>query len=432
MPRARTVAVVGAGAAGLVAARELLREGHAVTVFERSARVGGTWAYDPRSDPDPLGLGAAVHGSLYASLRTNLPRELMGFSGFALAGRVFAGDPRTFPGHGEVLAFLDAFAVESGVAGRVRVRAEVVRVGAPLAGQGERWTVTWRGEDGETEDEEEVFDAVVVCNGHCTVPLVPKLRGIGYWRGKQMHSHNYRTPEPFQDQIVVVVGLGASGVDIAREISSVAKEVHIASRYTEDRLGKVDTYQNVWLHSEVDCIQDDGQVRFSEGSAVAADTILYCTGYRYHFPFLDVEGLTVDDNRVGPLYKHVFPPKHAPNLSFVGLPTKTIIFQSFELESRWVARALSGRAELPGEVAMAAAVDEDYRRMEAAGKAKRHTHALMPDWVEYMDWLAAQVGEPPMEARRREMYEKALRCIWSLDDSYRDSWEEEEQQEENR
>uniref|UniRef100_A0A0D9XM99 Flavin-containing monooxygenase n=1 Tax=Leersia perrieri TaxID=77586 RepID=A0A0D9XM99_9ORYZ len=403
--RRRTVAVVGAGAAGIVAARELLREGHAVTVFERSDRVGGTWAYDPR--PDLAGAGAGgvhVSSSMYASLRTNLPRELMGFSGFDMAGRVFAGDARTFPGHREVLAFLAAFAEESGVSGHVRLRAEVVRV------------------------VEEVFDAVVVCNGHCTVPLVPKLRGIGNWKGKQMHSHNYRTPEPFQDQIVIVIGLGASGVDIAREVSKVAKEVHIASRYTEDRLGKVDMYQNVWLHSEVDCIQDDGQVRFSEGSVVAADTILYCTGYRYHFPFLDMEGLTVDDNRVGPLYKHVFPPKHAPNLSFVGLPVKTIIFQLFELESRWVARALSGRAKLPSSVAMAAAVEEDYQRMEAAGKPKRHTHSLMPDWVEYMDWLAAQVGEAPVEERRREMYEKALRCIWSMDDSYRDNWEKEEEQ----
>ncbi|KAK1643435.1 hypothetical protein QYE76_061240 [Lolium multiflorum] len=127
VPRARAVAVVGAGAAGLVAARELLREGHAVTVFERSGRVGGTWAYDPRPDgPDPLGSGGAVHGgsSMYASLRTNLPRELMGFSGHeSLAGRVFAGDPRAFPGHREVLAFLRAFAEESGVAQHVRLHA---------------------------------------------------------------------------------------------------------------------------------------------------------------------------------------------------------------------------------------------------------------------------------------------------------------------
>lgn len=27
--------------------------------------------------------------------------------------------------------------------------------------------------------------------------------GINVWPGKQMHSHNYRTPEPFQDQVCV-------------------------------------------------------------------------------------------------------------------------------------------------------------------------------------------------------------------------------------
>ena len=176
----RTVAVVGAGPAGLVAARELLRDDHAVAVFEKSGRVGGTWAYDPRADADPLGRdpGApgAVHGSLYASLRTNLPREIMGFSGFPLAGRVFAGDPRTFPGHREMLAFLDTFAVDSGVAPHVRLGAEVLRVRRPLCrGQGEQWAVAWRGEDGEVT--EEAFDAVVVCSGHCSVPLVPEIRG---------------------------------------------------------------------------------------------------------------------------------------------------------------------------------------------------------------------------------------------------------------
>jgi cation diffusion facilitator CzcD-associated flavoprotein CzcO len=178
--RRAEVAVVGAGAAGLVAARELLREGHAVAVFEKSGHAGGTWAYDPRADADPLGRDPAspgavtVHGSLYASLRTNLPRELMGFSDFPMAGRTFAGDPRAFPGHREVLAFLDAFAEESGVAACVRLRAEVLRV-APPVGQGERWAVAWRRKDGEVA--EEVFDAVVVCNGHCTVPRVPKIRG---------------------------------------------------------------------------------------------------------------------------------------------------------------------------------------------------------------------------------------------------------------
>ena len=45
--------------------------------------------------------------------------------------------------------------------------------------------------------------------------------------------------------------------------------------------------------------------------------------YKYHFPFLEINGIVaVDDNRVGPLYKHIFPPALAPWLSFVGLPWK--------------------------------------------------------------------------------------------------------------
>lgn len=30
-----------------------------------------------------------------------------------------------------------------------------------------------------------------------------------------------------------------------------AKEVHIAARYSEDRLGKIELYRNVWMHAEV-------------------------------------------------------------------------------------------------------------------------------------------------------------------------------------
>lgn len=76
------LAVIGAGAAGLAAARELRREGHAPVVFERAAAVGGTWLYaPPATSSDPLG-AVATHSSLYASLRTNLPRESMGFLDF--------------------------------------------------------------------------------------------------------------------------------------------------------------------------------------------------------------------------------------------------------------------------------------------------------------------------------------------------------------
>lgn len=54
--------------------------------------------------------------------------------------------------------------------------------------------------------------------------------------------------------------------------------------------------------------------------------------------------MTVDDVRVRPLYKHLFPPADAPWLSFVGLCFKIAPFIQSELQARWIARSLSGRA----------------------------------------------------------------------------------------
>ena len=51
----RRVAVIGAGAAGLAAAKELLREGHSVVVFEQARGEGGVWVYSDAVDADPLG-----------------------------------------------------------------------------------------------------------------------------------------------------------------------------------------------------------------------------------------------------------------------------------------------------------------------------------------------------------------------------------------
>lgn len=76
---------MGAGAAGLTAAKELREEGHRVDVFEQSHSIGGVWVLDERVESDPLGQSATrstVHSSLYESLRVNLPRESMSFSDF--------------------------------------------------------------------------------------------------------------------------------------------------------------------------------------------------------------------------------------------------------------------------------------------------------------------------------------------------------------
>ncbi|KAH7862377.1 hypothetical protein Vadar_004045 [Vaccinium darrowii] len=239
------VAVVGAGVAGLVTARELLREGHRVVVYEKSNQLGGIWVYDPRVEPDPLGVDPnreIVHNTLYYSLRTNLPRDLMGFSDYPFTDRVYC-DARNFPGHAEVLKFINDFAKEFGLIELVRFETEVVRV-ERVKSEEDEWVVESRMTEGSGEEE---FQAVVICTGHYSEPVVANIPGIERWPGKQLHSHNYRIPDPFQNQVVVIIGSGASAIDISKEIASVAKEVHLSSRSPNVKVSKVD---NVWQHLE--------------------------------------------------------------------------------------------------------------------------------------------------------------------------------------
>lgn len=172
----RHVAVIGAGAAGLVAARELRREGHRVVVFERGDQVGGTWIYTPEVELDPLGQDpnrAVVHSSLYQSLRTNLSREVMGFLDFQFVKREGEGrDPRRFPDHREVLMYLQEFASAFQITELVRFETEVVL--AKFAEDG-KWRVRSKGRGGVGADE--IYDAVVVCNGHYTQPRIAEIPG---------------------------------------------------------------------------------------------------------------------------------------------------------------------------------------------------------------------------------------------------------------
>lgn len=62
---------------------------------------------------------------------------------------------------------------------------------------------------------------------------------------------------------------------------------------------------------------------FSGNKLVQVDTVVWCTGYNYSFPFLDGSGLLTDpvSQRVHPLYEQLFHVQH-PSLSFVGLPQR--------------------------------------------------------------------------------------------------------------
>jgi cation diffusion facilitator CzcD-associated flavoprotein CzcO len=221
-------------------------------VLEKSTRgIGGVWAYTDEVEDHPLGLGSThVHGSMYAQLRTNLPRETMGFSDYPFDAQ-FPGsrDPRQYCSHEEVQRYLEAFAEEFGLLQHVRFGTEVQRLqpvqaagaaaaaGASAADGGSsdasgrssgstlpdgwlRWEVTTRpaqqAQQGQQQQQggspsaspggsgtaagssSQQYDAVVVCNGHYSRSRLPQLPGKDCFPGLQMHSHNYRRPEAFR------------------------------------------------------------------------------------------------------------------------------------------------------------------------------------------------------------------------------------------
>ena len=378
------VAVIGAGAAGLVTAHELLRAGHHVAVFERSQAVGGLWNYDPRVEDDPLGQQPSerIHSSLYASLRVNLPRDLMAFEGYTFDSAGGGDDcwPR-YPGHGRVLEYLRRFATDMGVSPHVRLRHQVRHVSRVSA---TRWQV-----DGQS------FDAVAVCNGHFTEPIVPAIPGFGGFPGTALHSHNYRRPDAFAGARVVLLGSSVSGHDLAREVATVAQDVYLSGRLFADsppldcQGGSVRRCPPVVRFDKTDVVLANGEV------VAGVDAFIFCTGYHYRFPFLADNLASVYENWVQGLYRQLLSVE-APRCAFVGLPFRIVPFPLFQRQARWFARSLSGGFPLPGLADRRREYARDIARLKSSGVAARHYHRLGNGQIAYLNTLAAQCADDPV------------------------------------
>lgn len=394
----KKVAVIGAGAAGLISAKELRELGHDVVVFEQTGSIGGVWAYTEAVEDDLLGASGSrkkVHGSMYKNLRTNLPREVMGVSDFPFDDK-FPGsiDSRQYCSHEEVYRYLDAYARHFDIMKHVRCSSRVTS----LERLGSRWKLHVVDETTEGAEEVCCADAVVVCNGHYSEPRIPEYEGQDLFQGLQMHSHNYRTPGPFVGKRVVVVGAAFSGSDISQELlEHGAHAVYLSGRNWEDlAVGKqLENSREVIRVPDIKCLEKSS-VAFIDGTWVEnVDVVMYATGYKYHFPFAqNVDGVPiVDDNRLCALYKHVFPPLLAPYLSFVGIPWKVVPFPQFQLQARWIGSCLNGSCKLPSSEEMLQEIEQWYQELDQQGINKRYTHRMDPDSQgEYNNWMALQAG----------------------------------------
>ncbi|CAL5222037.1 g4330 [Coccomyxa viridis] len=458
VPVSRKVAVIGAGAAGLVAARELQREGHAVQVYENSSSLGGVWNYQEEVEEDLLGrdpLRRIIHGSLYSSLRTNLPREIMSYSDFPFIPEAMHGrstDARRFPHHTEVLAYMEAFADHFNLRPLVRFSTHVVRLDHAQHGRLQedrhccsgsasnehkkdnvraKWTVVSRPADSAekgTADTAEEFDAVVVAIGNYHEPNLPDIAGMDDFPGRQLHCHNFRHNEPFRDERVLVVGASYSGIELAGQVADAAGQVyHSARTWSEAEISKR-MRPNLERMPMLTQLHADGSASFSDGRSVdKIDSVIYCTGYKYKYRLLEhLNLIRTEDQHVHPLYRHVFVPSAAPTLAFIGLLWKSLRNLQFETQAKWVAQVLSGRAKLPDEATMIKEMEAFYDLRASHGVPKRYMHCQssgMPvtQW-EYNNLLRLDCNPlgPPAEEWRRELHDRSAGMILKEPDTFRD------------
>mmetsp|Transcript_15037 Transcript_15037/g.40330 ORF Transcript_15037/g.40330 Transcript_15037/m.40330 type:complete len:443 (+) Transcript_15037:539-1867(+) len=396
------VAVIGGGAAGLCAARNLLAGGARAVVFEQAADVGGTWDIE---NPD---------SSMYYSLRTNLPAPVMQFPDFQFESTY------SFPTHAEVCDYLRKYAARFDLRAHLRLSSRVTR--ARYAAAKCKWTVEFtRGSNAGHQSEE--FDAVVVCNGHFAHPKgLTSVVGLSGFAGLVMHSHDYRTPGQLDSvRRVVILGAGNSGIDISLELAQKypAAEFILSHRSyqapqesaTAGIGGQYEGISNLLQRHAISHVSGPAAVVFEDGTAAEnVDAILLCTGYEYRFPFLtraedDMETpeVRLQDNVVQDLYMHVFHVDN-PSLCFVGLPSKVAPFPQFHFQTQWITAVLCGTRTLPNSAEMKAWCLRDREERKARGEPARYGHVLGDLQWEYNRRLCDAAGAPHDVPVRKSMY----------------------------
>ncbi|GLH12119.1 Flavin-containing monooxygenase [Gryllus bimaculatus] len=396
MARRVAVCVVGAGAAGLCAARQLAARPDVFTfrVYEQADGVGGTWVYTEDIGTDCNGL--RVHSSMYENLRTNILQEIMGFPDFPFP----EAKGTSYPKHDVVLKYLEDYAEHFDLKKHVSFRT-VVKAVRPAGGPSSRtWAVTVYSGESRSEETQE-FDAVLVCNGHYSTPFWPDVAGLESFEGAVLHSHDYRRPQDFAGQRVVLLGAAASGRDIALDLARHAREVLLCHRGAPLRS---ELPANVLQLSAIAEATPTGFV-LEDGSAVHADAIVFCTGYRYTFPFLSPQcGVFVRGRRVRPLYKHIVNIE-MPSLGFIGIPFIVLPFPLFHCQVAFFLKSLVDPSILPSTEEMYEDERRDFQKRLDLGFPPRYAHKMAQLQWDYNDELADAAGIERLHSVFRELYE---------------------------
>jgi putative flavoprotein involved in K+ transport len=297
------VVVVGSGQAGLAIGYYLARQGRRFVILEAADIIGAAWR------------------NRWDSLRLFTPRRYDGLPGLA-----FPGDPDGYPTRDEVVAYLERYAAAFELPIQLGTPVRSLKVGNGVFVVGL--------EDGRIEAEQ-----IVVATGPFQVPSVPAISEQLATDVFQIHSTDYQEPGDIPGRRVLVVGGGNTGFQLAKELSTThSVDLAIGSRQTplpqkllgrdifwwltkfgllnktvESRLGRRAQHRDTLIGStprelrrrygvnlRPRVVSASGRtVTFADGNELSVDSVIWATGYRPDYSWIDIPGLSQSG---GPLH----------------------------------------------------------------------------------------------------------------------------------
>jgi len=285
------IVVIGAGQAGLSSAYHLkqrgLEAGRGFVVLDQSPEAGGAWQFR------------------WPSLTLSTVNRVHDLPGMAFSEAVDTGNDT----------------VEAAVAVPRYFAAYEQRFGLNVYRPVKVQVVCRRGERFRVETDRQTFSArgIINATGTWETPYIPEYPGRELFRGRQLHTRDYRMAAEFAGQHVVIVGGGISAIQLLNEISEVTTTTWVTRRPPVFREGPFDqeagraavklvedrVRQGLPPNSVVSVtglprsplieameargvlqrrpmfaeITETG-VRWDDGTVQRADVILWCTGFR--------------------------------------------------------------------------------------------------------------------------------------------------------
>ncbi|GAA6019763.1 hypothetical protein JCM10207_009255 [Rhodosporidiobolus poonsookiae] len=420
-PRSKRVAIIGAGTSGLGALLALLdlpadvRRGWEVEVLERRADVGGVWLPDEHDHPP----SSIPETPLYPALTTNTAVPTMAFTALP-----FPPLTPLFPCHTHIRSYLSSVVARAGLGPYLQLNTGVERA----AWEGGRWVVDLSlsrgGEGGERERETREYDHLVVATGRYHQPHIPTFPGQDAWLSSTaaaeegagerpqheiVHSLWYRGPERYAGRVVVVVGFGASGWDVAQQVVGVAEKTYHSYVHNDSTPAKLPPVPDTHHVPRISHLTRSA-IHFTDGSTIptpssadagAGVSIILCTGYTLSIPFLEphvlqhahlspeappsTAQLTTNGSYLRPLYRQLLvitspslggdtlPPNA---LAILGLPWFIAAAQSAYIQGLVAAHAFA--ADDPGKLLPRGTVEGALEELEREEERTREEDGVEP------------------------------------------------------